>query len=317
MHLEDEPAPEPVGRLDGDAAIEATRPEQRPSSTSGRLVAPITMTPADESNPSISVRIWLSVCSRSSWPPRPPNAALRERPIASSSSMKTIAGAACFACWKRSRTREAPTPTIISMNSEADIEKNGTPASPATARARSVFPVPGGPLSSTPRGMRPRVAGTSPGSEEVDDLGELLLRLVDPGHVGEADGFVPVAVVEACPRLAERAQPGRRRRRAPGGRSRTSARGEAASGRSRRAGSATRDTRVERVRVDDDALRLEQAREGVGVGERGDLGAELRRLRAAGPGRIARRLKSPWTAAPVDVIVRTLPARTWARKKGL
>ena len=30
----------------------------------------------------------------------------------------------------------------------------GTPASPATARASSVLPVPGGPESSTPRGMR-------------------------------------------------------------------------------------------------------------------------------------------------------------------
>ena len=34
------------------------------------------------------------------------------------------------------------------------MEKNGTPASPATALARSVLPVPGGPTSSTPRGMR-------------------------------------------------------------------------------------------------------------------------------------------------------------------
>jgi hypothetical protein len=38
---------------------------------------------------------------------------------------ETIVGAICFACAKRSRTRDAPTPTIISMNSEADIEKNG------------------------------------------------------------------------------------------------------------------------------------------------------------------------------------------------
>ncbi|MEV5878809.1 hypothetical protein AB0L75_32240, partial [Streptomyces sp. NPDC052101] len=29
-----------------------------------------------------------------------------------------------------SRTREAPTPTIISMNSDAEAEKKGTPASP-------------------------------------------------------------------------------------------------------------------------------------------------------------------------------------------
>jgi hypothetical protein len=46
-------------------------------------------------------------------------------------------------------------PTIASMNSDADIEKNGTPASPATARASRVLPVPGGPLRRTPRGIRP------------------------------------------------------------------------------------------------------------------------------------------------------------------
>ncbi len=33
------------------------------------------------------------------------------------------------------------------------MEKNGTPASPATARASSVLPVPGEPVSRTPRGM--------------------------------------------------------------------------------------------------------------------------------------------------------------------
>ncbi len=38
---------------------------------------------------------------------------------------------------------------------EPEIVKNGTLASPATARAISVLPVPGGPTSSAPRGMRP------------------------------------------------------------------------------------------------------------------------------------------------------------------
>jgi hypothetical protein len=68
--------------------------------------------------------------------------------------MKMIDGAAFFACAKRSRTRDAPTPTIISTNSDADMEKNGTPASPATARASKVLPVPGSPLRRTPRGIR-------------------------------------------------------------------------------------------------------------------------------------------------------------------
>ena len=67
--------------------------------------------------------------------------------------MKTIAGAASLACLKRSRTRLAPTPTTISTNSDAESEKNGTFASPATARASRVLPVPGGPERSTPFGI--------------------------------------------------------------------------------------------------------------------------------------------------------------------
>jgi hypothetical protein len=47
-------------------------------------------------------------------------------------------------------TLEGPTPTNISMKSEPDIEKKGTPASPAVAFASRVFPVPGGPTNSAP-----------------------------------------------------------------------------------------------------------------------------------------------------------------------
>ncbi len=59
-----------------------------------------------------------------------------------------------LACSNRSRTRLAPTPTNISTNSDPLMEKNGTPASPETALASRVFPVPGEPTSSTPLGMR-------------------------------------------------------------------------------------------------------------------------------------------------------------------
>ena len=48
-------------------------------------------------------------------------------------------------------TRAAPTPTNISSNSEPEQKKNGTPASPATALASKVFPVPGEPVKSTPK----------------------------------------------------------------------------------------------------------------------------------------------------------------------
>ena len=73
--------------------------------------------------------------------------------------MNTMHGALASACAKRSRTRAAPTPTNISTNSDPLRLKNGTFASPATARASSVLPVPGGPTSSTPFGMRAAEVG--------------------------------------------------------------------------------------------------------------------------------------------------------------
>ena len=103
------------------------------------------------SNPSISASSWLSVCSRSSLAttaPEPP----RRWPMASISSTKMMAGARLRASLNRSLTRAAPTPTNSSTKLEPVTEKNGTSASPATARASRVLPVPGGPTISTPRG---------------------------------------------------------------------------------------------------------------------------------------------------------------------
>ena len=75
--------------------------------------------------------------------------------MASISSIKMIEGDFSLACRNKSRTREAPTPTNISTKSDPEREKKGTCASPATALARSVFPVPGGPTSSAPFGIFP------------------------------------------------------------------------------------------------------------------------------------------------------------------
>ena len=157
------------------------------SSTSGRLVAAITITCVLVSKPSISTSSWLRVCSRSSWPP--PRPAPRWRPTASISSTNTMQGEFFLAWSNRSRTRLAPTPTNISTNSEPEIEKKGTPASPATALLRRVLPVPGGPTSRHALGDARAEGHELLGVlQELDDLGQLLFGLLDPGDVGERDG---------------------------------------------------------------------------------------------------------------------------------
>ena len=124
------------------------------SRISALLVAARMMTPELVPNPSISVRSWFNVFSRSSLDENPPFLLLA-RPTASISSMNTMHGAFSLACLNRSRTREAPTPTNISTKSEPEIEKKGTSASPATAFASNVLPVPGGPTRSAPLGILP------------------------------------------------------------------------------------------------------------------------------------------------------------------
>ena len=132
-----------------------TRLSKRPgrrsawSKTSGLFVAPRTRIALLLSKPSISANSWFNVCSLSSLPPK---CVSRRLPMASISSMKIIHGAFFFASSKRSRTREAPTPTNISTKSDPESEKNGTFASPATAFAINVFPVPGGPTKRAPFG---------------------------------------------------------------------------------------------------------------------------------------------------------------------
>ncbi len=119
------------------------------SKISGRLVAANKSNPLFVSKPSISASNWFSVCSRSSFPP---SVVSRDLPMASISSIKTMHGAIRCASLNKSRTRDAPTPTYISTNAEPDNEKNGTLASPATAFASNVLPVPGGPTSRAPFG---------------------------------------------------------------------------------------------------------------------------------------------------------------------
>ena len=74
------------------------------------------------------------------------------------------------------------------------------------ALARSVLPVPGGPTRRMPFGMRPPSFLEGCGVlQELHDLGDLLLRLVDAGDVGEGDAALRLllAVEHFRTRLAE------------------------------------------------------------------------------------------------------------------
>ena len=172
------------------------------SRTSGRLVAATTITFVFVSKPSISTRIWLRVCSRSSCePPRP---APRWRPTASISSTKTMHGRVALGLVEQvADAAGADADEHLHELGAGDARRTGTPASPATARAMSVLPVPGGPTRRTPRGMRaPERVELLGVLEELDDLLELRLGLVHAGHVGERDDRL-VAEEHAGPALAE------------------------------------------------------------------------------------------------------------------
>uniref|UniRef100_A0A182N998 Uncharacterized protein n=1 Tax=Anopheles dirus TaxID=7168 RepID=A0A182N998_9DIPT len=137
----------------GTKICRSKRPGRRSalSRMSTRFVAASTTTFVVVLNPSISTSSWFSVFSCSEWPPKllPP----RFRPTASISSMNNMHGAFLRAIANMSRTRDGPTPTNISRNSDPDTVMNGTFASPAVALASSVLPVPGGPVSMAPLGI--------------------------------------------------------------------------------------------------------------------------------------------------------------------
>mmetsp|Transcript_9638 Transcript_9638/g.16478 ORF Transcript_9638/g.16478 Transcript_9638/m.16478 type:complete len:325 (-) Transcript_9638:291-1265(-) len=148
-----------------------TRRSKRPgrtraeSSMSARLVAASTMTPELPSKPSISVRIWLSVCSRSSLPPPmpPPPPPARAPPMASISSMKMMAGELASASSKALRRPASLSPERLDITSGPLSVLKYTPHSVFTALAIIVFPEPAGPWMSTPRGGRTPTASKTPG----------------------------------------------------------------------------------------------------------------------------------------------------------
>mmetsp|Transcript_48869 Transcript_48869/g.81316 ORF Transcript_48869/g.81316 Transcript_48869/m.81316 type:complete len:229 (+) Transcript_48869:768-1454(+) len=121
------------------------------SRTSALFVPARTTIPSFVWNPSISTRSWLRVFSLSSLELNLLSDLLL--PTASISSIQMMQGVFFLAFSKSVRTLADPTPTNISVKSDPLIEKNGTSASPATALARRVLPVPGGPTRRAPLGI--------------------------------------------------------------------------------------------------------------------------------------------------------------------
>jgi len=118
------------------------------SMISGRLVAAMTMTLCMTSRPSSSVSICETTLSATCETLVPP----LEGAMASISSKKTTQGAACLARRKVSRTALSLSPTHFEWNSGPLIDMKLALAPVATALARSVLPVPGGPHRRIPPG---------------------------------------------------------------------------------------------------------------------------------------------------------------------
>ncbi len=115
---------------------------------SGRLVAPIIMMPSSDSMPSMDVSNWFTTDSVTCDPSYAP----RRGAMASSSSNKMMHGAACFAFLKIWRTNFSDSPNHLLKTSGPLTAIKFAPLSVATALARRVFPVPGGPYKRMPRG---------------------------------------------------------------------------------------------------------------------------------------------------------------------
>ena len=117
------------------------------SSFSSRFEAAITTTFSAEPKPSSSTSSWLSV-----WSFSPEMSLPRVAPTASSSSMKTIAGASLRAGGRAAGCARRRGRRTSRRTRTADWAKNLASASLAAALASSVLPVPGGPCSRMPFG---------------------------------------------------------------------------------------------------------------------------------------------------------------------
>ena len=173
--------------------LTTTRRSKRPgrssagSRISARLVAAITITPSQPLKPSISVRIWLSVCSRSSLPPSDGRAAAgaadrvelvdeddrRRRGLRLGEEVAHPAGADAHDHLDELRRREREERHVGLAGDGAGQQRLARPGRPREQHAA--------------RDLAAEAAVAVRVAEEVDDLDELVLGLVDAGHVLERD----------------------------------------------------------------------------------------------------------------------------------
>mmetsp|Transcript_22112 Transcript_22112/g.73175 ORF Transcript_22112/g.73175 Transcript_22112/m.73175 type:complete len:312 (+) Transcript_22112:149-1084(+) len=137
----------------GNSILRSMRPGRSSalSRMSMRFVAMMTLMDCVGSKPSSWLRSSSIVRPTSESPPSPPSPRLD--PMESTSSMKMMDGAASRAMTKSSRTMRDPSPMYFCTSSAPETRTNVQSVWCATARARSVLPVPGGPSRSTPRGV--------------------------------------------------------------------------------------------------------------------------------------------------------------------
>jgi hypothetical protein len=202
MHLEDLlaavdvriRAPRSAGRNGRGAAAPG-------SSTSGRLVAAIRMTPSLASKPSISTSNWLRVCSRSSLPP--PRPAPRWRPTASISSMKMMQGRVLLALLEHvAHAAGADADEHLDEVGAGDGEERHVGFARDGARQQRLTGARRADQQAAFRDLAAQALEFLRVFEEVDDLFELGLGFLDAGDVVEGDAALALGQ-QARARLAE------------------------------------------------------------------------------------------------------------------
>ena len=279
-----------------------------------RFVAPITITLVVESKPSISVRIWFSVCSRSSLPPKlAAGAAARTADrvelvdeddrrrlllrLAEQVAHARGADADDRLDELRGRHREERRARLAGDGPrEQRLAGSGRPAQEDAARDPAAEPA-----------VLLRVA------QEVDDLGQLLLRLVDAGDVGERHGLAARLVAAragaaqraCCPRAAHPAEDPEQEQQQDD--RRTEAEEEALP---------QRDAAPVEVAFTTTPC-CSRSCESWFVSANDGISVTKRAEAVDVPAGFVACLKSPWSSEAVEVTVTTLSARTCSRKNGL